>query len=155
MTKIRIAAGAALVIVAAVFVVWTAIPKRSRIETEYVSPHDKFIRSSEVEDTQRKAESGDIKAANDLAGYYLFGDGDGEAFSEAKSRHWNFVAAENGDIDTQKYLVHFYVDEYLSKPTESKVILQYAASKNWPDAQIELDKIIKDEAAKAQRAQKK
>ncbi len=151
MTKTRIAVWAALVIIPAILIMWVALPQRSHVETEYVSPSDVFIRPSEVEDAQRKAEAGDTKAARDLAGYYLFGEGYDEAFSEAKSRHWNFVAAENGDVDTQKYLVHCYVDEYVSNPTEAKLLLQYAVTKNWRGAKAELDKIIKSEEIKAQK----
>lgn len=149
MGRVQIITGCLFVLMLCSSVVLLQSCGSARTTTNYVSPADNFIRPGEVPDVQEKAESGDIEAAKELAGYYLFGYGQDEPNAEAKARHWNLKAAQYGDKDTQKHLVVEYTYHYLTNPSGAKLALGNAAALNWPGAKEALDKIAKEERAKS------
>ncbi len=93
-----------------------------------------------------RAENGDIPSALRLSAYYSFGPAEQvENISQAEASrlatHWEELAAEHGDTQTQRTLVATHLHQYPSDPQHHREWMERAAAKQWLGANDALDRM--------------
>lgn len=114
---------------------------------QYVTGGEEFrMGALEKRITSWRAENGDISSAVRMAAYYALGpaeqlEGISQAEASRHATHWDEVAAENGDTQTQRTLVAKHLEQFSSDPVRHREWMERAAAKRWIGAQDALDKM--------------